>query len=105
MNYKLPELQSEADVINLIGFETSMKFCNITSDGIFEFQTLIPKCYDDTNLFTYKIEFFVGKDANAEFFIYDSFSNFLSDYQIHSVFIDYDGIQDSEEIYSKEYQK
>jgi len=104
MNYKLPELQSEADVINLIGYNTPMKF-NYTSEGIFEFKTLIPKLNDNMDLFTYKVEFFIGQGDTPEFFIYDSFSDFLSDYQIHSVSINYEGREEFTEIYSKEYQK
>ena len=103
MNYKLPELQSEADVINLIGYDTPMKFNN-TSEGIFEFQTLITQVYDDMNLFTYRVEFFIGEGTQPEFFNYDSFGSFLSNYQIHTVRIDYDGVEDSEEIYFKGYQ-
>ena len=103
MNYKLPELQSEADVINLIGYDTPMKF-NYTSEGVFEFQTLITQIYDDMNLFTYKVEFFIAEGTRPEFFNYDSFGSFLSEYQIHTVSIDYNGVGDSEEIYFKGYQ-
>ena len=103
MNYKLTELQSEADVINLIGYDTPMKF-NYTSEGVFEFQTLIPQMYDNMDLFTYKVEFFIGQDVSPEFFAHDSFGSFLSDYQIHTVSIDYDGLGDSQRIYFKKYQ-
>lgn len=103
MNYKLTKLQSEADVINLIGYDTPMKF-NYTSEGVFEFQTLITQVYDNMNLFTYKVEFFIEEDTRPEFFNYDSFGSFLSDYQIHTVSIDYDGLGDSQQIYFKGYQ-
>ena len=103
MNYKLTELQSEADVINLIGYDTPMKF-NYTSEGTFEFQTLIPQIYDNMDLFTYKVEFFIEEGTNSEFFTHDSFSSFLSNYQIHTVSIDYNGLNDSQEIYFKQYQ-
>ena len=103
MDYKLKELQSEADVINLIGYDTPMKF-NYTSEGTFEFQTLIPKIYDNMDLFTYKVEFFIEEGTQPEFFTHDSFSNFLSSYQIHTVSIDYDGLNDSQQIYFKQYQ-
>ena len=103
MDYKLKELQSEADVINLIGYDTPMKF-NYTSEGTFEFQTLIPLIYDNMDLFTYKVEFFIEEGTRPEFFNYDSFGSFLSDYQIHTVSINYDGISDSQQIYFKQYQ-
>ena len=103
MNYKLTELHSEADVINLIGYDTPMKF-NYTSEGVFEFQTLITQVYDNMNLFTYKVEFFIEEDTRPEFFNYDSFGSFLSDYQIHTVSIDYDGLDAPQQIYFKGYQ-
>lgn len=103
MNYELKELQSEADVINLIGYDTPMKF-NYTSEGTFEFQTLIPQMYDNMNLFTYKVEFFIEEGTSPEFFTHDCFSSFLSNYQIHTVSIDYNGLYDSQEIYVKSYQ-
>ena len=103
MDYKLKELQSEADVVNLIGYDTPMKFNN-ACEGIIEFQTLIPQIYDNVNLFTYKVEFFIEEGTNPEFFDYDSFSSFLSNYQIHSVSIDYNGVEDSQKIYLNVYQ-
>jgi hypothetical protein len=103
MDYKLTELQSEADVINLIGYDTPMKF-NYTSEGVFEFQTLITQVYDNMNLFTYKVEFFIEEGTRPVFFNYDSFGSFLSDYQIHTVSIDYDELGDSQQIYFKGYQ-
>ena len=103
MNYKLPELQSEADVINLIGYNTPMKF-NYTSEGIFEFETLIPKSYENIDLFTYVVEFFIEEGRTPEFFMYDSFSDFLSDYQIHSVKLSFKSNESDKEIYFNTYQ-
>ena len=39
------QLPTEADVINLIGFETPLKF-EFISDGIFTFKTVIPNQKD-----------------------------------------------------------
>ncbi len=103
MNYKLPQLQSEADVINLIGYNTPMKF-NYTSEGTFEFETLIPKSYSNIDLFTYVVEFFIEEGRSPEFFMYDSFSDFLSDYQIHSVKLSFKSDESDKEIYSKPYE-
>jgi hypothetical protein len=103
-NFNLPKLETEADVINLIGYDTPMKF-TFTSEGIMEFETLIPKSYANMDLFTYVVEFFIEENTLPEFFAYDCFSSFLEKYQIHTVKINYKGQNVSDEIYFRTYQE
>lgn len=78
---KNKDLFSEADVINLIGYETPLEFVYAT-EGMFTFKTLIPT---KKSLSHYEIDFFRQEGKELEFFKFDSFSNFLSDYQIYRV--------------------
>jgi len=78
----MTQLTTEADVINLIGFETPLKF-EFISDGIFTFRTVIPN--QKNGIVFYDVEFFSNPDKSLDFFAYDTFSNFLLKYQIHSV--------------------
>ena len=92
----MTELTTEADVINLIGFETPLKF-EFISDGIFTFKTVIPNQKD--GIVFYEIEFFSNPDKSLDFFSYDSFSNFLLKYQIHTVSAINESINTKTEIY------
>ena len=76
------QLTKEAEVINLIGYETPLKF-EFVSDNIFTFKTVIPS--QENDIVFYEIEFFSNPNESLEFFAYDSFSNFLLKYQIHTV--------------------
>lgn len=71
----------EADIINLIGYETVLKFV-FTSEGIFTFETIIPI---GDNLDKYEIDFYTKNKGHQEFFRYDSFSSSLLKYQISEV--------------------
>lgn len=95
------QLPTEADVINLIGFETPLKF-EFISDGIFTFKTVIPNQKDD--IIFYEIEFFSNPDKSLDFFAYDTFSNFLLKYQIHTVSAINESKNTKREIYFKTYE-
>tara|TARA_R110000796_G_scaffold143848_1_gene260530 strand:- start:17 stop:319 length:303 start_codon:yes stop_codon:yes gene_type:complete len=96
----MKELTTEAEVVALIGYETVLKF-HFISEGVFIFKTLIPT--EDSVI--YEIELFSGEDRHIEFFDYDSFSNFLLSYQIHSLTaVSIDG-QIRTELYSRHYDK
>ena len=95
------ELTTEADVINLIGFETPLKF-EFISDGIFTFRTLIPN--EKNGIVYYDVEFFSNPDKSLDFFAYDTFSNFLLKYQIHSVTAIDKSRDTKTEIYFKTYE-
>mgnify|MGYP003669624001 FL=1 len=95
----MQELTTESEVVSLIGYETVLKF-HFISEGVFTFKTLTPK--EDI---VYEIEMFSGEDKDIEFFDYDSFSNFLLSYQIHSLTaVNIDG-QTRTELYSRFYDK
>ena len=97
----MTQLTTEADVINLIGFETPLKF-EFISDGIFTFRTVIPN--QKNGIVYYDVEFFSNPDKSLDFFAYDTFSNFLLKYQIHSV-TSIDKSENTEtEIYFKTYE-
>lgn len=83
MKKQIIELNNEADIINLIGYKTPMKFI-YASEGLFTFNTITP---DDSieGIVFYEVEFFSEPDNDIEFFAYDSFSNFLLKYKIHTV--------------------
>lgn len=98
MDYKIPELKSEEDIVELIGLNTAMKF-KYMSEGIIQFQTVVRNCYDNMDLFTYVVDFYIGEGNAQEFCNYDSFGQFLSNYRIHSVTIDYDGVLKNDNIY------
>lgn len=83
MKEPLKELKTEADVINLIGYNTPMKF-NFTSEGIFTFNTIIPD-ESKQGIIYYEVEFFTEEGRQPDFFAYDSFSNFLLKYRVHTV--------------------
>lgn len=97
----MTELTTEADVINLIGFETPLKF-EFISDGIFTFKTVIPNQKD--GIVFYEIEFFSNPDKSLDFFAYDTFSNFLLKYQIHTVSAINESTNTKTEIYFKTYE-
>lgn len=77
------KIENEADIINLIGFNTMLKFSFI-SDGIMTYETIKPILVDGT-YYNFEIEFFVEEDKNIEFFCYDSFSDFLIKYKIYKL--------------------
>lgn len=92
-------INSEAEVINLIGYETAMRFL-FYSDGIITYKTVIPK---DNDMCFYEVSFFV--DDGLDFFAFDSFSNFLEKFQINEVKrVSLNG-KEVNNIYFKEYQK
>jgi len=97
----MTQLTTEADVINLIGFETPLKF-EFISDGIFTFKTVIPNQKD--GIVFYDIEFFSNPDKSLDFFAYDTFSNFLLKYQIHTVNAINESTNTKTEIYFKTYE-
>ena len=97
----MTQLTTEADVINLIGFETPLKF-EFISDGIFTFRTVIPN--QKNGIVFYDVEFFSNPDKSLDFFAYDSFSNFLLKYQIHSVTAIDKSTATRTEIYFKTYE-
>ena len=97
----MTQLTTEADVINLIGFETPLKF-EFISDGIFTFRTVIPN--QKNGIVFYDVEFFSNPDKSLDFFAYDSFSNFLLKYQIHSVTAIDKSTDTRTEIYFKTYE-
>ena len=97
----MTQLETEADVINLIGFETTLKF-EFISDGVFTFKTVIPNQKND--IVFYEIEFFLNPDKSLDFFAYDTFSNFLLKYQIHSVSSINESTNTKTEIYFKTYE-
>jgi hypothetical protein len=97
----MTQLTTEADVINLIGFETPLKF-EFISDGIFTFKTVIPNVKD--GIVFYEIEFFSNPDKSLDFFAYDTFSNFLLKYQIHTVNAINESTNAKTEIYFKTYE-
>ena len=97
----MTQLTTEADVINLIGFETPLKF-EFISDGIFTFRTVIPN--QKNGIVFYEIEFFSNPDKSLDFFAYDTFSNFLLKYQIHSVTAIDKSRDTKTEIYFKTYE-
>jgi len=97
----MTQLTTEADVINLIGFETPLKF-EFISDGIFTFRTLIPN--EKNGIVFYDVEFFSNPDKSLDFFAYDTFSNFLLKYQIHSVTAIDKSRNTETEIYFKTYE-
>tara|TARA_R110002167_G_scaffold72297_1_gene203471 strand:+ start:676 stop:969 length:294 start_codon:yes stop_codon:yes gene_type:complete len=97
----MTQLETEADVINLIGFETTLKF-EFISDGVFTFKTVIPNQKND--IVFYEIEFFSNPDKSLDFFAYDTFSNFLLKYQIHSVSSINESTNTKTEIYFKTYE-
>ena len=97
----MTQLTTEADVINLIGFETPLKF-EFISDGIFTFRTLIPN--EKNGIVFYDVEFFSNQDKSLDFFAYDTFSNFLLKYQIHSVTAIDKSRNTETEIYFKTYE-
>lgn len=74
------KIENEGDIINLIGFNTVLKFSFI-SDGIMTYETIKPISVDDC-YYDLEIEFFVEEAFNIEFFCYDSFSDFLIKYKI-----------------------
>jgi len=97
----MTQLTTEADVINLIGFETPLKF-EFISDGIFTFRTVIPN--QKNGIVFYDVEFFSNPDKSLDFFAYDTFSNFLLKYQIHSVTAIDKSRDTKTEIYFKTYE-
>jgi len=97
----MTQLTTEADVINLIGFETPLKF-EFISDGIFTFKTVIPN--QKNGIVYYDVEFFSNPDKSLDFFAYDTFSNFLLKYQIHSVTAIDKSENTETEIYFKTYE-
>ena len=97
----MTELTTEADVINLIGFETPLKF-EFISDGIFTFRTVIPN--QKNGIVFYDVEFFSNPHKSLDFFAYDTFSNFLLKYQIHSVTAIDKSRDTKTEIYFKTYE-
>lgn len=114
----------EADVINLIGYETPMEFVFV-SEGIATFQTVFPEMSEDIignelvnqdvfkdnfglplkSQYIYQVEFFGLKDSGFEFFRLDSFSHFLEKYQIFRVLRIDDVTGKREQIYFKQYQE
>jgi hypothetical protein len=78
----MTQLTTEEEVISLIGFETPLKF-EFISDDIFTFRTVIPN--QKNGIVYYDVEFFPSPYKSLDFFAYDTFSNFLSKYRIHSV--------------------
>ena len=103
----MQELLTEADVINLVGYETPFEF-EFISEGIITFKTMIPKIIlsNIEQSFYYKIELFVPEDvANIDFFRVDNFENFLSKYQIHELTkINLEG-STIEQLYFREYDE
>ena len=117
------KLETEADVINLIGYETAMEFVFV-DENIATFKTVLPimskdRINDDkidsesfkeemgfypTCQYFYEIEFFRDEDAPFAFFRLDSFSNFLQRYQIFRVHRIEDVTKSREQIYFKQYQ-
>ena len=96
------QLETEADVISLIGFETPLKF-EFISDGIFTFRTVIPN--QKNGIVFYDVEFFSNPDKSLDFFAYDTFSNFLLKYQIHSVTAIDESRNTKTEIYFRTYEQ
>ena len=97
----MTQLTTEAEVISLIGFETPLKF-EFISDGIFTFRTVIPN--QKNGIVYYDVEFFSNPDKSLDFFAYDTFSNFLLKYQIHSVTAIDKSENTETEIYFKTYE-
>jgi hypothetical protein len=111
-------LETEAGVINLIGYETAMEFVYI-DDYTFTFKTAIPQKIGEqvidvdnnnrdivvpVNGF-YEVTFFEEENESVSFFKLDSFSNFLEKYQIHQVVLIGILSEDREVLYEKQYQK
>lgn len=96
------EIQNEGDIINLIGYETILKF-DFLSDSIMTFNTISPINIDG-NYVNFQIEFFIEDDITSlEFFNYDSFSNFLLKYKIFRLCKINDISQDV--LYKRKYDK
>jgi len=80
---KTKQLETEADVINLVGYETPMEF-RFATEGTIYYRTMIPKnnCY-------YDVAFYLGADlensSDLTFFKHDNFDNFLIKFQIESL--------------------
>ncbi|MDB4246002.1 hypothetical protein N9824_00495 [bacterium] len=102
MKKKIKELNTEADVISLIGYETPMKF-NFTSEGVFTFNTVVPDSNADGIVF-YEVEFFSEPDVSPDFFAYDSFSNFLLKFKIASVNSIDESTQTKTQLYFRTYE-
>jgi|TARA_B110000902_G_C13858307_1_gene417991 hypothetical protein len=97
----MTQLTTEEEVISLIGFETPLKF-EFISDDIFTFRTVIPN--QKNGIVYYDVEFFSNPDKSLDFFAYDTFSNFLLKYQIHSVTAIDKSENTETEIYFKTYE-
>lgn len=90
---------TEADIVSLIGFETTLKF-DYAADGMVTYKTVDP-CQAD--LCSYEIIFYLETDNYPEFFAYDRFSMFLLKYQISEVIQILEITGDRKSIYFKKY--
>ena len=102
MNKQIKKLENEVDVVSFIGYNTPMKFY-FTSEGTFTFKTVVPSDSEE-GIFFYEVEFFYNEKDNPTFFSYDSFSNFLLKYRIHTVNRINQVTQQRTEIYYKTYE-
>lgn len=105
------EPKTEADVIELVGYETPMEFV-FTEGGTPMFRTCFPvqdhNRINDKGIFPqyyYEVEFYEDENEKPSFFRIDSFSNFLSSMQIARVVVEDDVTKERAEIYFRKYNE
>ncbi len=93
------KINSEADVIQLIGLNTPLQFKK-SWDGMFSFRTLIEDLEEN---FYYEVTFYIDENSPATFYLHDSFSKFLIDFQIESLRKIWDFKEEEEVLFFREY--